>query len=156
MRHHAVRGEAGDTPLHRHRARRADGVDGSQPPPTSHIHLEGILYVSRSSSGKSPFLVLAVIGAGLGLVIVMFVLTRKPAGVDAAGVSAKPPGASAGGAVPPASGSGACAPTHCPGAACDACTAVNCTPTTDGCDRIDDLPERRLCEGIYGCLNDPE
>lgn len=49
----------------------------------------------------------------------------------------------------------ACEPTHCGGAACDACTTANCIPTRDGCDRIAELSERNLCERIYACFNEP-
>jgi len=122
-------------------------------PPGFETTIEGKANVNRSSSGKSPVVVMIVIAVGLGLIGVLFAITRKPGPNAASTVPGSESVAAAGVAAPPANGN--CTPTHCPGAACDACTAANCTPNTDGCDYIDNVADKKLCERIYACFNDP-
>jgi len=68
-------------------------------------------------------------------------------------------GASSGGSGTGGSGfggaGGSCVPTHCAGGVCDACTADNCVPATDGCDSITNLADRALCESVYACFVTP-
>ena len=56
-------------------------------------------------------------------------------------------------------GGGACTPTHCAGAACDACslgsTGACDPPTNNGCDDITDAGDRQLCEDAYACFVSP-
>lgn len=54
-----------------------------------------------------------------------------------------------------ATSDGTCTPTHCPGQACDACTAANCNVETDGCDPMQDATGRKLCEDAYACFVNP-
>lgn len=48
-----------------------------------------------------------------------------------------------------------CVMSPCGTAACDQCTVENCIPSTDGCGRIDDPADRKLCEELYACITDP-
>jgi hypothetical protein len=46
-------------------------------------------------------------------------------------------------------------PTHAAGPKCESCSVENCVRATDGCDRIVDVADRKLCEELYECFADP-
>ena len=54
-------------------------------------------------------------------------------------------------------GETASAPSHAMGPVCDSCTVENCPAgTDDGCDSITDPGDRKLCEDLFACFQDPK
>ena len=108
--------------------------------------------VSPSSNEKSSFKRLIVLAAVVGVAIAVFAIARsRPASKDPAA------SASRGSGTPktPTVADGACVPSHCTSAECETCTAQNCVYKTDGCDHLGTPAERKMCEEVYACFNDP-
>ena len=112
-------------------------------------------------------LTLVVLLAGVGILVLM---SRSPAS-RATGVDPDPPVAEGAAPArslrplpavvepspsPPAEAPvQAVVPTHAAGPKCESCSLENCVKETDGCDRIADPADRKLCEELYACFSDP-
>jgi hypothetical protein len=85
--------------------------------------------------------ILVVVAAG---VVVTALVTRRDAASTAVAANATP-------------GQPVVAPPVAPpGSACAVCTAQNCIPTTDGCDRVTDPTDRKLCQDVYACFTNAD
>ena len=49
-----------------------------------------------------------------------------------------------------------CKLVPCAGPVCDKCSTENCPIATAGCQGLTDKADRRLCEKLYECYNDPK
>lgn len=107
--------------------------------------------MTRSTTIKAILAVGALLAAGAAIYLATGGAEGPPRsqGSPASAPSATPV-ASAAGAI-----SKTCVMSPCGTAACDQCTTENCIPSTDGCGRIDDPADRKLCEELYACITDP-
>lgn len=103
----------------------------------------------RSNTSKA--IVICVV---VGVAVAAIVLLTRQEPTASAGAGAGSAAASVGGAAASAvrSSSNACQMSPCGTPACDECTNLNCTPSTDGCGRFDDPTDRKLCEDLYTCI----
>ena len=106
--------------------------------------------MSPSSNGKSKSIVIAV-GGAVVLVVAVAAFMRGSAG--GGGSAAQSAVGASGKAV--AARSGDCTPTHCITPECEACSTQNCNGPEHGCDRLATASERKMCEEVYACFNDP-